>query len=323
MKKLLSFMLTAIMACSLLFTVGCNTKDENTIYVGVLQVATHDALDNARKGFEDTLTAWATANGKKVEFNRQNANGDSQNELTLADSIFSTNPDLVLGIATSSARALVNAASTSTPVFFTAVTDPASENLVRENSAGTSDMKPDLVAEQIALIREINPNADTMGFLYNSSENNSVTQFQLAQDKCRELGINLIPFTATQSNDIATVVDSISNVDAVYVPTDNLMAENITLICSILHEKNIPVIAGESGMCDDGEAVVTLGIDYYELGVQTAQMAIKVLNGEVNISGLGFEFFNKELSFFINETNALTAGLSQSLINSLKSAHAA
>ena len=76
-------------------------------------------------------------------------------------------------------------------------------------------------------------------------------------------------------------------------------------------------------MCDDGEAVVTLGIDYYELGVQTAQMAIKVLNGEANIADLSFEFYNKEPSFFINEQNALTAGLSQSLIDSLKSAHAA
>ena len=321
MKKLLSFLLTAVMACTLLFTVACNTKDANTIYVGVLQVATHDALDDARKGFEDTLNAWATANGKKVEFNRQNANGDSQNELTLADSIFSSNPDLVLGIATSSARALVNAAPTSTPVFFTAVTDPASENLVRENSAGTSDMNP--VAEQIALIREINPNAKTIGFLYNSSESNSVTQFNLAQDKCDELGLTLRSFPVAQSSDISTVVDSISGVDAVYVPTDNLMAENITLICSILHDKHIPVVAGESGMCDDGEAVVTLGIDYYELGVQTAQMAIKVLNGEANIADLSFEFYNKEPSFFINEQNALTAGLSQSLIDSLKSAHSA
>ena len=96
MKKLLSFLLTAVMACTLLFTVGCNTKDENTVYVGVLQVATHDALDDARKGFEDTLNAWATANGKKVEFNRQNANGDSQIELTLADSIFSSKESIRL-----------------------------------------------------------------------------------------------------------------------------------------------------------------------------------------------------------------------------------
>ena len=322
MKKFLSFMLTALMACTLLATTACTpAKDPNTINVGILQVATHDALDSAREGFEDTLTAWATENGKTVNFNCQNANGDSQNELTLADSIFSKNPDLVLGIATSSARALVHAAPSTTPVYFTAVTAPAEEQLVRSNSTGTSDMNP--VAEQIALIREINPSADAIGFIYNSSENNSRIQFELAQAKCTELGINLVPFTATQSSDLATVVDSISNVDAVYVPTDNLMAENITLICSTLHSKGIPVIAGEKGMCDAGEAVVTLGIDYYALGVQTAQMAIKVLEGKANIADLDFEFYNQAPSFFINEENALAAGLSQATIDALKSAHAA
>lgn len=321
MKKLLSFLLTTILACTILSTTACvNSKDENTVYVGILQVATHSALDNAREGFEDTLNEWAQANGKKVEYDRQNANGDSNNEITLADAIVAKNPDLVLGIATSSARALVNASGT-IPTFFTAVTAPSEEQIIRENSAGTSDMNP--VAEQIALIKEINPETQKIGFLYNSSENNSRIQFELAKEKCSQLNIEIEGFTATQSSDIATVIESIgSDIDAVYLPTDNLMAENVTLICSTLHAKQIPVIGGESGMCGDGGAVATLGIDYYELGVQTAQMAIKVLNKEVEISTLQYELYNKAPSFFINETNALSAGISQSVIDALKAKYA-
>ena len=317
MKKLLSLLLTAVLALTLgASAVACGGADD-AINIGILQVATHSALDDARLGFKEVLTAWAEENGKKIVFNEQNANGDPNNEVTIAESMVAKNPSLVLGIATSSARALANATG-DIPVLFTAVTAPVQENLIRDNVTGTSDLNP--VAEQIALIREINPQAKKIGFLYNSSENNSVIQYNLAQAKCEELGgLELIPYTASLSSEISTVVESIpSDVDAVYVPTDNLMAENIASICSTLHAKGIPVIGGESGVCEDGEAVATLGIDYFELGKQTAQMAIAILSGEKSVKDIEFEYYAKENTFFINEKNAKEAGLSEELINSLK-----
>ena len=317
MKKLFSLLLTALLALTLgVSAVACGGQGD-AINIGILQVATHSALDDARLGFKEVLTAWAEENGKKIVFNEQNANGDPNNEVTIAESMVAKNPSLVLGIATSSARALANATG-DIPVLFTAVTAPVQENLIRDNVTGTSDLNP--VAEQIALIREINPQAKKIGFLYNSSENNSVIQYNLAQAKCEELGgLELIPYTASLSSEISTVVESIpSDVDAVYVPTDNLMAENIASICSTLHAKGIPVIGGESGVCEDGEAVATLGIDYFELGKQTAQMAIAILSGEKSVKDIEFEYYAKENTFFINEKNAKEAGLSEELINSLK-----
>ena len=317
MKKLLSLTLAILSALTLTFTAtACGQKDANTINIGILQVATHSALDDARLGFMEVVNAWAEESGKTVNYDENNANGDPNNEITLANAMIAKNPDLMLGIATSSARALVNGTG-DIPVLFTAVTAPTQENLITANSTGTSDLNP--VAQQIDLIKEINPNVDKIGFLYNSSENNSVLQCELAEEECEKLEIELVKFTATASSEIGTVVDSIGNgVDAVYVPTDNLMAENITLICSILHGKGIPVIGGESGVCDDGEAVATLGISYFELGKQTGAMAVAILSGEKTASEITFEYYDKEPTFFINEKNAKEAGLSDNLISALK-----
>ena len=133
------------------------------------------------------------------------------------------------------------------------------------------------------------------------------------------MNVEIVGYTASLSSEITTVVDSIpTSVQAVYIPTDNLMAENATTICSALHAKGIPVIAGESGVCDDGEAVATLGIDYYELGKQTGAMAVSILSGEKQVSNIAFEYYNKESSFFINEVNAKTVGLTNEQIQALK-----
>ena len=321
MKKLTSLILATLTAFTLIFTAtACGGENNsNEIHVGILQVATHSALDSARLGFKEVVDSWAKENGKTVVYDEQNANGDPTAELTIAEGLAAKNPDLMLGIATSSARALANSTG-KIPVLFTAVTAPAQENLLTDNVTGTSDMNP--VAEQIALIKEMNPNVKKIGFLYNSSENNSKIQCEMAKEKCTDLGITLVEFTASLSSEISTVVESIpSDVDAVYLPTDNLMAENVKLICGILHAKQIPVIGGESGMCGDEGAVATLGIDYFELGKQTGEMAVAILSGAKAVKDIEFQHYNKAPTFFINETNALAAGLSQSLIDALKANH--
>ena len=314
MKKFISLLLALTLSLALISVVGCGKEDKNAIKIGILQVATHSALDDAREGFEDTLKAWAKENGKTITFECQNANGDANNELTMAEKIVASKPNLVLGISTSSSRASANLTE-DIPVLFTAVTDPVGEELIRNNVTGTSDINP--VGDQIQLIKDIVGDCKKIAFLYNSTENNSVMQFRLAQAKCTELGIELVEKTANGVSDIQIVVESIDNsFDAVYVPTDNLMASNASLFCPILHSKGIPVIAGEAGMCEDEECLATLGINYYKLGVQTAQMAIKILNGE-SAKNIEFESYKDKNEFFINPTNAQVLGLSQSIIDSL------
>ncbi|MBQ3571454.1 MAG: sugar ABC transporter substrate-binding protein, partial [Clostridia bacterium] len=134
------------------------------------------------------------------------------------------------------------------------------------------------------------------------------------------LGIELVNYTAHSVSDINTVVRGIvsDGIQAVYIPTDNLMAENMITICSILHEAGIPVVPGESGMCEDGEGMATLGINYYELGKQTGAMAVAILSGEKSVKDIPFEYYSKDSSFYINEANAKVLGYDDEKIAALK-----
>lgn len=299
-KRLLCAALIAVCAMGTMLTTGCGGKKAD-YKIGVLQVATHTALDAAREGFTETLNKWAADNGKTIDFDLQNAQGDSNNEKTMASNLVAGKCDLLLGIATSSARAL-STATTKIPVLFTAVTDPVIGNISGENVTGTSDMAP--IAKQIDLIGKIVPNLTKIGFLYCGGEENSQKQVQLAKERCAEIGLATQDFTVTATSDIQQVVESIgSDIRAVFIPTDNLLAANMRLACDILTPKGIPVIAGENGMCEDDEALATLSIDYKKLGVQTAEIAIRILNGE-KASAIPFEYYNHESTFVINEKNA-------------------
>lgn len=299
-KRLLCAALVAACAMGTMLTTGCGGKKAD-YKIGVLQVATHTALDTAREGFTETLNKWAADNGKTIDFDLQNAQGDSNNEKTMASNLVAGKCDLLLGIATSSARAL-STATTKIPVLFTAVTDPVIGNISGENVTGTSDMAP--IARQIDLIGKIVPNLTKIGFLYCGGEENSQKQVQLAKTRCTEIGLATQDFTVTATSDIQQVVESIgSDIQAVFIPTDNLLAANMRLACDILTPKGIPVIAGEDGMCEDDEALATLSIDYKKLGVQTAEIAIRILSGE-KPSAIPFEYYNQDATFVINEKNA-------------------
>lgn len=298
MKKIITLLLAL---CTLGVTaIGCSAGKKADYTVGILQVATHTALDNAREGFKDTLKAWAQENGKTIEFDEQNALGDSQNETTLADKLVTSSPDILLGISTSSAQKLMGS-TTKIPTLFTAVTDPVGAGLNAKNVTGTSDMAA--VDKQIDLIKQIAPECKKIGFVYCSKEDNSIAQVELAEADCVKLGISSQRYAVTATNDIQTVVESMSGVDAVYIPTDNLLAANMPAACDVLSGKGIPVVAGESGMCEDGEGTATLCIDYYKLGVQTAQIAIKILEGKTP-SEIPFEYYTQAYDLFINNNNA-------------------
>ncbi len=315
MKKLLSLVLV-IAALSLTFAFSSCKKDDGTIKIGVLQVDTHDALDSAREGFKSVVDEWAKKNGKKITYSLQNANGDTNNQTTIANTLVTSKCDLLFGISTGSAQALMGG-TTKIPVLYTAVTDPVTAKLTAANVTGTSDLNP--VAKQIQLISELVDDCDKIGFLYCSSEINSKLQVDLAIEECKKLGIAYQTFTAAASSDIQTVVESIpSSVKAVFIPTDNLFAANIENACGALAAKHIPAIVGESGMCQrEGTGAATLGIDYFELGKQTGEMAIKILEG-AKPADIKFEYYSKEPTFFINEANALKMGISQANIDKVK-----
>ena len=315
MKKLLCLIISVVSLASAFAFSSCK-KDDGSIKIGVLQIDTHDALDSSYRGFKEVVDAWAAENGKKIVYKFENAHGDTNNQSMLASSLVAAKCDMLFGISTGSAQALMGG-TTRIPVLFTAVTDPESSRLTAANVTGTSDLNP--VAEQIKLITKLVDNCDKIGFLYCSSEINSKLQVDLAIEECKKQNIAYKSFTAAASSDIQTVVESIpSSVKAVFIPTDNLFAANIENACGALAAKKIPAIVGESGMCvKDGTGAATLGIDYFELGKQTGEMAVKILEGK-SPSDLKFEFYSKAPTFFINENNALAMGISREKIDAVK-----
>ena len=296
MKKLISLVLAAVMALSLVACgSGSKGKDtdtgDKTYKVGVVQLMQHEALDAATKGFTDALKE---ALGDKVEVVKKNASGDSNNCSTIVNGFISDKVDLIMANATSALQAAASATST-IPILGTSVTDYATAleiadwtGTVGGNISGTSDLAP--LDKQAAMLQELFPNAKKVGMLFCSSEPNSKYQVDEVTKLLSAAGITCTEYTFTDSNDVSSVTQkACDDSDVLYIPTDNTAASNTEAIANVVLAAGTPVIAGEAGICR-GCGAATLSIDYYELGKITGQMAAKILTGEADISTMPVEF---------------------------------
>lgn len=272
----------ALAAAGALALAGCSNGggsteggDTATYKIGINQLVQHPALDAATAGFQK---AFDDA-GVDVEFDVQNANGEQATAVTIAQTFASQDLDLVLAVATPAAQAVAQAI-TDKPVLFTAVTDAVAAELVDSNEkpggnlTGTSDMAP--IDEQLKLLQQIVPDAKKVGIVYASGEVNSEVQVEAAEKAAPELGLEIVSTTVTTANDIQQATEALGDVDAIYVPTDNMVVSGIASLVQVAEAKQIPVIGAESGTVEGG-AVATLGIDYEQLGYQTGEMALKIL----------------------------------------------
>ena len=294
MKKLISLVLAAVMALSLV-ACGSGNKDKDTgdktYKVGVVQLVQHEALDAATKGFTDALKE---ALGDKVEVVEKNASGDSNNCTTIVNGFISDKVDLIMANATPALQAAASATST-IPILGTSVTDYATAleiadwtGTVGGNISGPSDLAP--LDKPAAMLQELFPNAKKVGMLFCSSEPNSKYQVDEVTKLLSAAGITCTEYTFTDSNDVSSVTQTAcDDSDVLYIPTDNTAASNTEAIANVVLAAGTPVIAGEAGICK-GCGVATLSIDYYELGKITGQMAAKILTGEADISTMPVEF---------------------------------
>ena len=318
MKKFLSILLCAIMVCSLMACGGAGTEtssegsaaDSDASYViGICQLVQHEALDAATQGFKDTLTAEF---GDKVTFDEQNAQGDSNTCSTIVNGFVSNNVDMILANATPALQAAA-AGTNEIPILGTSVTEYGValelsdfNGTVGGNISGTSDLAP--LDGQAAMIQELFPEAKTVGLLYCSAEANSQYQVDTIKTFLEEMGYTCTYYAFSDSNDLSSVATTAANEsDVIYVPTDNTVASNAELLNNICLPAGVPVVAGEEGICR-GCGVATLSISYYDLGVATGNMAIKILNGE-DISTMPIEYapnFTKIYNPSICETLGIT-----------------
>ncbi len=252
---------------------------ETKVYVvGILQQLEHQALDAATEGFKAALIDLLGEDG--VEFDYQNAQNDPTNCATIATKFVNEGVDLIMANATTALQAAA-AATGDIPIVGTSITDYVSAGVIDSNDApgrnvtGASDLAP--IGEQVDLLAALCPGAKTVGIVYCSAEANSVFQAEAAQTALEALGMSVNIYTVSDSNDIqAVVTKAVSEVDAIYIPTDNTMADNMEIVKNLTVPAKLPVIAGEENMCAAG-GLATLSISYYSMGYSAGQMAYEIL----------------------------------------------
>lgn len=290
-KRILSLLSCVLCLAMLLCLTACSGSTKDSYTVGICQLVPHEALDAATKGFKDTLIEEF---GDKITFDEQDAANDSATCATIANSFVSAKVDLILANATTSLQAAATATN-EIPVLGTSVTEygvalgiSGFSGTVGGNVSGTSDLAP--LDQQAQMIKDWYPDLKTVGLLYCSNENNSQYQVDAVQSYLEALGYTCTQYPFSDSNDMAAVTQTAAdNSDILYVPTDNTCASSTGIIDNICRPAKIPVFCGEEGIAK-GCGVATLSISYYDLGVATGKMAIKILKGEANISEMPIEY---------------------------------
>ncbi|MGN1319271.1 MAG: ABC transporter substrate binding protein [Lachnospirales bacterium] len=316
MKKLLSVLTMAVLSLSML--AGCgggaaqsgDSASAEDVQIGIIQYTAHPALDAAREGFISKLSEHGYKDGENCTIDVQNAQADQSNLKTISQKFVTDGKDLVLAIATPAAQSMA-AETKDIPILVTAVTDPAQSGLCESNEvpntnvSGTSDLTP--VKEQIALLKQILPEAKKIGIMYCSGEQNSVIQAEMAKEAAKENGLETEELTVSNTNDVAEVTTSaLGKFDALYVPTDNILASSMPLVSSITNPAGLPLFVGEQGMVEGG-GLASVAVNYTNLGELTGQMAVDIFNG-ADIKNMAIQYTeNPEL--IINETAAAELGV--------------
>lgn len=308
MKKILSMAIVMGLAVSMF--AGCGKKEsedngEKVYKIGLCQLVQHEALDKATEGFQDALKEKL---GDNVEFYLQNAAGDSATCATIVNQFVSSNYDLIFANATPALQAAAAATST-IPIIGTSITDYATAldidnwtGTTGRNITGTSDLAP--LAEQAAMFKELIPNSMNIGLVYCSSEANSKYQVDVVTKELEALGFTCTAYAFADSNDVAAIVTkACQESDALYIPTDNTAAANTEIIANIANPANIPIIAGEEGICK-GCGIATLSISYYSIGRVAGEMAYDILVNGKDPSTMEIKFADDLTKKFVKERAA-------------------
>ena len=323
-KKKIALLLCGLLSASLL--VGCggeteNEKETSKKKVGIIQLIQHDALDQANKGFIDGLAEKGYKDGENIEIEQQNASGKQDTAQQIAGQFVSAKKDLIFAIATPTAQACYNATK-DIPIVFSSVTDPVKDGLAKDlqssgcNTTGTSDMAN--IDEQLALLKEVLPDAKTLGVVYTTSETNSVNQVNELETLASKYKLTIKKIGVANINEINQVLsNSMGDIDVLYAPTDNNVAASYELVAQIALKANKPVMGAEPAVVEKG-GLISKGIDYYELGKMAGYKAAEILDGK-NPQDIEIETM-KELAITVNTDVAKKLGITipQNILDSAK-----
>ena len=324
-KKILAVLLTAVCTMGMVAGCGGNTSDNGTAgtqaaeasgdsyKIGISQFAEHGSLDNCREGFLEGLKEAGIEEGKNLTVEYQNAQTDTGTASTIADSFVSGKVDMICAIATPCASSAYNSClNTDIPVVYTAVSDPVSAGLANEdgtsigNITGSSDILP--VEEQLKMIREMMPEAKKIGILYTTSEANSCSTIEQYKSLAGDYGFEIIDTGINTSADIEiAATDLVSKVDCLCNLTDNTVVNALQTVLDKANNAGIPVFGSEIEQVKSG-CVASMGIDYFQLGVETGAMAAKILKGEATAQDTNFITASKA-ELYVNTAAADKIGM--------------
>ena len=287
MKKIL-----VLISISIMLVLSCGNegkKNENTgkeskdnFKIGITQIVAHPALDSAREGFKDAIKE----SGLNVTFDEKNANGEVATANMIANNFVTEKVDLIYAIATSTAQSAAQATN-KLPVVFSAITDPEAAGLIKENVTGISDRVN--VKQQLELLLKLDSKIKKVGVIYNSSEQNSKVQVDDLKKAASELGITIVEKSVTQVSEIPQTSEAlVRESDALYLPTDNLVASVVNLITEKATAAKKVAFGAEAAHVKGG-ALITQGIDYYEMGKEAGKIAVEILKNGKKPSEIKFK----------------------------------
>ncbi|MGA6925520.1 MAG: ABC transporter substrate-binding protein [Desulfosarcina sp.] len=273
-----SSVLAAIFVFSLM-GLAAPAAASDAVLVGISKIVAHPALDAIEKGIQEVVKT----HYPDARFDAQNANGEISTASSIAQKFKSENVTLAVGIATPTAQALANVLK-DRPVIFSAVTDPVGAGLVasttqgEENITGISDMTP--VRAQIELLNRIKP-IKTLGHVYASSEANAVSLAEIAREVCREMGIQFVETTVSNSAEVKQAVQAIAGrVDGIYISNDNTVVSALAAVTSVANKHKIPVMSADPSSAETTPVLAAWGFDYYKMGRATGRLVVRILKGE-------------------------------------------
>lgn len=306
-------LIAAFTLCATLVT-GCGApteEKEKMPIVSVAQIVSHTSLNTIRDSFTEQMKELGYEDGKNIKIDYKDA-GNQQSNLDSIMSTFAGNKsDVIVAIATPTALAAAKY-SKDIPVVFSAVSDPVGANLMKDinkpenNITGTSD---EIQVDQILNVAlTINPDIKKLGFIYNSSEANSVSNLEKAKKFCKENNIELVEGSGSNITEIQSAVSVlVEKCDAIFAPNDNTVANSMSALVEAANKKKVPVYTGADSMVADG-GFATVGIDYTNLGKETANMVDKLLKG-TKVADIPVKVFKDNLNIYVNGTTMKELGI--------------
>ncbi|NIK16255.1 putative ABC transport system substrate-binding protein [Saccharococcus thermophilus] len=309
--------LAMLCSASFLLLSGCGAKEtsenkggteKKTYHIGVTQIVEHPSLDAAFKGFKQALKD----KGLSVSYDVQIAQGDMNNNQTIANNFVSEGVDLIFANSTPSAQAALNATK-EIPIVFTSVTDPVGAKLVQSmekpggNVTGTTDTHPDAIPKTVQFIDKY-INGNRIGMIYNAGEQNSVAQVDAVKKAIKGTDLQIVPVSVSTSAEVKQAAESlVGKVDCIYIITDNTVVSALESVIQVADDHDIPLFVGELDSVKRG-GFAAYGFDYYDIGYQAGEMAAQILKDGKKPADLPVQY-PKKLKLLINKKAAKEMGI--------------